>query len=273
MQFKSNTSKFSAIFDCFVVVTDCSDAEMLRSGDFCADRWRQTEMISLPLTHAHGIIANAGLLFGRRIYDTTGSAPRNLNYLHVSLHLLSVRRFIPQTTQDDWQTCCHSQLVETCKQVLVFQYTFSSGGRNSTVDFCFIDCWAAQLVLECGVQERHPLNLADYFSLKKRLNCKPQLLTHKNNNQKLNWRKASHDGSIGNYQDKVSSNLSPIIEHPLMSITEVARWRETSVVSLLLQAVAATIPTFRHKYKAKNFIPDELDKQVSMEKVVWWWSA
>ena len=73
-------------------------------------------------------------------------------------------------------------------------YTFSSGGRNSTVDFCFIDCWAAHLVLECGAQEHHPLNLSDHLALKVRLNCKPQLLAHENNNQKLNWRMASCDG-------------------------------------------------------------------------------
>ena len=36
-------------------------------------------------------------------------------------------------------------------------YTFSGGGRNTRVDFCFIDCWAAHLVLECEVQQCHPV--------------------------------------------------------------------------------------------------------------------
>ena len=35
--FEANTSKFFAAFDGLVVLTSCSDAEMSRSGDFCAD--------------------------------------------------------------------------------------------------------------------------------------------------------------------------------------------------------------------------------------------
>ena len=38
---RSEHSKFFAIFDCLVVLMDCSDAEMSRSGDFCADRQQQ----------------------------------------------------------------------------------------------------------------------------------------------------------------------------------------------------------------------------------------
>ena len=45
-------------------------------------------------------------------------------------------------------------------------HTFSGGGRSTTVDFCFIDCWAAHLVLECEAQQRHPLNLSDHLALK-----------------------------------------------------------------------------------------------------------
>ena len=45
--------KFFTIFDCLVVLTDCSDAEMSRSSDFCANRW-QTKPIALPLAHVHG---------------------------------------------------------------------------------------------------------------------------------------------------------------------------------------------------------------------------
>ena len=139
-------------------------------------------------------------------------------------------------------------------------HTFSGGGRNTTVDFCFIDCWAAHLVLECEVQQHHPLNLSNHLALKVKLNCKPQLMAHENTNQKLNWRKASSNGSIENYQDMVSSILSPILEHPLVSITEVDE-EIASVVSLLHQAAAATISTFRHKSKVKNFIHNEELKQ------------
>ena len=38
VQFETNTSKFFADFNCFVVLTDCSDAKMSRSGNFCVDR-------------------------------------------------------------------------------------------------------------------------------------------------------------------------------------------------------------------------------------------
>ena len=50
MQFKANTSKFFTVFDCLIVLIDCSDAEMSRSGHFCVDK-----PIALPLVHVHGV--------------------------------------------------------------------------------------------------------------------------------------------------------------------------------------------------------------------------
>ena len=67
------------------------------------------------------------------------------------------------------------------------------------------------MVLECGVQECHPLNLSD---LKVRLNCKLQLLAHENNNQKLNWRKVSCDGSIGNSRIKYPPSYLQFLSIP-----------------------------------------------------------
>ena len=60
MQFKANTSKLFAVFDYLVVLIDCSDVEMLRSGDFCAtdNRKQMTttdKQIALPLVHAYEV--------------------------------------------------------------------------------------------------------------------------------------------------------------------------------------------------------------------------
>ena len=69
--------------------------------------------------------------------------------------------------------------------------------------------------------------------------------------------------------DKVSSNLSPILEHPLTSIAEVDE-EIMSVVSLLHQAAVATIPTFRRNSKAKNFIRnDDLKQKCQASKSAW----
>ena len=58
----------------------------------------------------------------------------------------------------------------------------------------------------------------------------------------------------------VSSSLTPFLEHPLVSITEVEKVI-ASVVTLLHQAAAATIPASSHKSRIKNFIHDEKLKQ------------
>ena len=58
----------------------------------------------------------------------------------------------------------------------------------------------------------------------------------------------------------VSFNFSPLLEHPLVSITEVDE-EIASVVSLLHQAGAATILTARYKSQVKNFVCDEELKQ------------
>ena len=85
---------------------------------------------------------------------------------------------------------------------------------------CFIDCWAAHLVMKCEVQQRHPLNLSDHLALSVKLDCKPQLVASQQSNRKLNWRKAFSDGSILDFQNEVTSNQSPLLEHPIQSIAE-----------------------------------------------------
>ena len=52
MQFEANTSQF---FDCLVVLTDCSDAKMSRSGDFlCRQMTDKTDCFTLA--HARRVI-------------------------------------------------------------------------------------------------------------------------------------------------------------------------------------------------------------------------
>ena len=149
-------------------------------------------------------------------------------------------------------------------------HTFFGGGRNTTVDFCFIDCWAAHLVFECEVQQRHPLNLSDHLALNVKLDCKPQVMVHhEDTNRKLNWTKAASNGSIVNFQNMVSSSLTPFLEHPLVSITEVDK-EIASVVTLLHQAAAATIPISRCKSRVKHFIHDEeLKQKCQASKSAW----
>ena len=124
-------------------------------------------------------------------------------------------------------------------------HTFSSGGRNTTVDFCFIDCWAAHLVLECEVLSRHPLNLSDHLPLKVKLDCNSQqIVHHTNTNKKLNWRRASSIGSIENYQNVVSSNITPFLERPLVSIAEVD------------QEIASVNPSYIKQLLLQFLLPD-----------------
>ena len=149
-------------------------------------------------------------------------------------------------------------------------HTFSSGGRNTTVDFCFIDCWAAHLVLECEVLSHHPLNLSDHLPLKVKLDCNSQqIVHHTNTNKKLNWRRASSIGSIENYQNVVSSNITPFLECPLVSIAEVDQ-EIASVTSLLHQAASAAIPITGRKLHVKNFVQDqELKQKCQASKSAW----
>ena len=55
MQFEADISKFFAIFNGLVVLTDCSDAEVLRSGD--SEPTDDTKLIALPLAVAHRVTA------------------------------------------------------------------------------------------------------------------------------------------------------------------------------------------------------------------------
>ena len=43
IQFDANKDKFFAVFDCLIVFSDCSDSQVSRSGDFCADGRQTTD--------------------------------------------------------------------------------------------------------------------------------------------------------------------------------------------------------------------------------------
>ena len=146
---------------------------------------------------------------------------------------------------------------------------YGGGGRNTTVDFCLVDCWAAHLVLECGILPRHPLNLSDHLALKLKLDCQLQEMSKHEDNGKLNWQKANSKGCIKSYQELVTSNVGPLFERPLVSITEVDE-EIAAVVTVLYNAAMATIPSCRRKSQIKNFIRDEELKQKCHESKLAW---
>ena len=66
-----------------------------------------------------------------------------------------------------------------------------------------------------------------------------------------------------------SSNLSPFLEHPLVSITKVDK-EIVSVVSLMPSAAAATIPSLKHEPKVKNYMcGKELKQKCQESKSAW----
>ena len=117
---------------------------------------------------------------------------------------------------------------------------------------------------------RHPLNLSDHLPLNVKLDYKPQQITHHTNTtKKMNWRKASSIANIEDYRNVVSSNITPFLKHPLVSIAEVYQ-EIASVTSLLHQAASATIPSIRCKLHVKNFVQDqELKQKCQASKSAW----
>ena len=108
----------------------------------------------------------------------------------------------------------------------------------------------------CEVLDHHPLNLSYHLALTVNLDCKPHLLNPPEQaHPKLNWRKAILDGSIQEFQEYVSSNLSPLLNHSLETIAEIDE-EIMAVTSILHHAATKTIPVIRNSTKVKNYICD-----------------
>ena len=115
----------------------------------------------------------------------------------------------------------------------------------------------------------------DHLVLAVNLNCKPQSLNPPEQaHSKLNWRKAILDGSIQEFQEYVSSNLSPLLNHSLETIVEI----DEEIISILHHAATETIPVIRNSTKVKNYIRDDgpvltawlkhiLNSIISLEKI------
>ena len=87
--------------------------------------------------------------------------------------------------------------------------------------------------------------------------------------RKFNWKNTISDGSIQNFKEVVSSNLSPLLNHTLETIAEVDE-EIASVVAILHRAAIETIPAIRLNTKVKNYIrDDELKQKCQRSKTAW----
>lgn len=160
--------------------------------------------------------------------------------------------------------------ISLCPPSVGPNYTFSSGGRSTTVDYCFINCWAAHLVSSCKVLSKHPLNLSDHLPIQTVLNCSPDfLLSNAQSTPKLNWSKAVKDGSVLLYQSSICSCITPILSTPLSTIDEVNS-EISSVASSMCHTASDFIPKFRQKRKTKSYIhDDDLSQKCHASKEAW----
>ncbi len=120
------------------------------------------------------------------------------------------------------------------------------GVVQTTTDYIITNAVSAPLVSNCSVQQLHPLNSSDHLPLSISLsmplesNLKPPTF------QRLDWKKASNDGSTAQFATLVNGLLRPQIGKEYTSPCELEQEIE-SVANEILQAAIATIPQFKPK--------------------------
>ena len=93
-------------------------------------------------------------------------------------------------------------------------YTYWSGGVQTTVDYIFMDVGAASLASPCTVREMEDLNTSDHLPISVCLSYPAPILSVPGEFQwpRIDWRRAGSSGALENFQAELQAKLSPFLE-------------------------------------------------------------
>ena len=154
-------------------------------------------------------------------------------------------------------------------------YTYFQNDVHTTVDYCLLDHWAADMIGLCATLNHHSLNLSDHLPLHISLDIQPLRVTIPDKKPCLNWGRAIREGSVNGYMSDLSLCLSKQnkIETTLQNADAVEE--EIIAVSQLIRNCALNnIPLYKSRKKA--YVCDEkLKKLCKHSKAAWkkWESA
>ena len=149
-------------------------------------------------------------------------------------------------------------------------YTYFSGDTRTTTDYFIVDACLAQFIQKSSVLDHHPLNFSDHLPLMMSLSICPSTNSRVSPTyRRLNWKRASTDGSVDKYTSTVNNLITPFVNKVYSSAYNL----DTDVVSIthiLQEAAVASIPLLMYKKKKKCFIHDrDLKAASNKAKEAW----
>lgn len=149
------------------------------------------------------------------------------------------------------------------------KYTYFSGQTTTTVDYILISSDLASHVSSCEILAQAPLNLFDHLPITtsicvqnlKHVQCQPTTT-------KINWSKASKDGSVHLYSSKVQHAITPLLHTDLLSISEVDT-EIRHVAEILTNVAQVCLPHIKPKKKKKFIIDSDLSSLCKQSKAAW----
>ena len=132
-------------------------------------------------------------------------------------------------------------------------YTYFLGKVRTTMDYFIIDATLASLITDSRVLKHDPLNKSDHLPLSTTFSL--SYVTANSNNitshTKVNWRKATKDGSLLTYQAKVRDIITPLLNKEYTCRADLDE--EISFVSEKLSQIALSTPLLSTKEKKEAF--------------------
>ncbi len=138
-------------------------------------------------------------------------------------------------------------------------YTFFSGDKRTTVDYCLLDCGASHLVSDCSILDHHPLNLSDHLPVTISLELHAVGSSEGEHCGHLDWKKGRADGSVNDYEACVRDQLmsrSDLYGAPLASVQDV-EVEINDLTKILKQAALDSIPRRTLHRAKKKYVHDD----------------
>ena len=118
--------------------------------------------------------------------------------------------------------------------------------------------------------DRHPLNFSDHLPLMMSLSICPSTNPRVSRTyRRLNWKRASTDGSLDMYTSTVNNLITPFVNR-VYSSADNLNTDVVSITHIIQEAAVASIPLLRHKKKKNCFIHDrDLKAASNKAKEAW----
>lgn len=148
------------------------------------------------------------------------------------------------------------------------RYTFFIGLNRTVVDYILMDASLCSSVEKCFTHQHHDLNFSDHLPISISINADVAKKASIPSQLKINWVKATENGTLHDYIQDVSAHIRPLVTAEFQTTAELDS-QISHVAEILKHAAARFLPKAGQKKSKQYFKDDQLRLLCKSRRRAW----